>query len=140
MKEYQLGFGWKISFPEKWVYEYHEGSKQNIFCTPGSDLIIRINAFHLDRYGEPVPIEAMENAYTHTISTYTEPFNVDEYKLSGFSIKGFAYEVSEDDKMVFRKSVGYYAPGELLSVNIAASSEDECKSALEFLHSLSFDK
>jgi len=49
MIDYTMLCGWRISFPEKWIYEDDTESDQNIFYPPDSDLTIRITPFHAEK-------------------------------------------------------------------------------------------
>ena len=139
MIDYTMLCGWKISFPEKWIYEDDTESGQNIFYPPDSDLTIRITPFHAEKQGLAAPIEVMEEAFLRSVPKSAIPSEIKEYELNNFSVKSFENIETQNGNTVFRIMVGYYASGELLSINIFGTSKVECNQALVHLKTLQRD-
>lgn len=134
--EYKIPCGWQISFPSNWIHEGEADYGENIFYTPDSDLTIRITSFHAEKQGILAPIEVMENAFMQTIPKSANPKEIVEYTLDGFYSKAFENTYTENDTLVFRICICYYAAGELLSINVFSTSKEECEKSLSFLKTL----
>lgn len=136
MQNYGLPCGWEISFADEWIGEYNKKNGQCIFYPPNSDLTIHITPFHIAKENTPAPVEVMETAYINSILQSAKPRDLHEYNLEGFSLKAFEEETNENGKTVYVIKVGYYALGDLLSVNIFSTNKAECEQSLEILKTI----
>ena len=136
MQNYRLPCGWEISFSDEWIGEYSKEDGQCIFYPPNSDLTIRITPFHIEKENTPAPAEVMEAAYINSILESAKPRDMYEYILEGFSIQAYEEETYENGKIVYAIKIGYYAPGDLLSVNIFSTNKTECEQSLKILKTI----
>jgi len=134
--EYKMPCGWQVSFPSNWIHEGEADCGENIFYPPNSDLTIRITSFRAEKHGILAPIEVMENVFMRTIPESANPKEIAEYTLEGFYLKVFENTYTENDTLVFRIYICYYAAGEILSINVFSTSKEECEKSLSFLKTL----
>ncbi len=136
MQTYALPCDWQISLPDNWSAEYDEANGQCVFYPDNSDLTVRITPFHAEKDNEPAPIQIMEAVYINTIPKSAVPLNIIPYEIAGFSAKIYENNFIEDDMTVFAIYLGYYAAGELLSVNIFSTNKIECCQTLDILQNI----
>ena len=133
MNCYSLSFGWQITVPNNWCEEYDEQGGQWVFYPDDSSLTVRVTPFHAERDGVPAPSDVMKNVYINTIPATAIPRNTDAYNLDGFASRIYDGTIIEHNQTVYVTYIGYYAEGELLSVNIFGESIIECKQALNII-------
>jgi len=133
---YEMAHGWYISVPDDWAAEQDSVDGHYLFYPQDSDLTLHFTPFHVERQGQPAPAELMIGAFLRGIPEDAVPLDKLACHLGNFYVKGFAFARMEEGQRVYRRLVGYYAPGELMSVGIFGTSEQECDKALELLRGL----
>lgn len=136
MQTYDLPCDWQISIPDNWNGEYNEETGQCVFYPDNSDLTIRITPFHAERDGVLAPVEVMKNAYINTIPVSATSRDANPHSLGGFAAKMYESTLIEDNQTVYVIYIGYYAIGELLSINIFGTNKTECEQALDILKTI----
>lgn len=136
MRMYQMDRGWYLSVPDHWIAERDSQDGHYLFYPPDSDLTLHATPFHGEYQGQPAPGELMAGAFLQGIPKGAVPLDKLACRLEKFCVKGFAFTQKEEGKKVFRRLVAYYGPGELLSVGIFGTSEQECDKALDLLRDL----
>jgi len=128
--------GWYFTVPDDWAAEQDSQDRHYLFYPPDSDLTLHFTPFRVERQGQPAPAEVMAGAFLQGIPEDAVPLDQLACHLVHFDVKGFAFARKERGKKVYRRLVGYYAPGELMSVGIFGTSERECDKALALLQDL----
>lgn len=131
--EYELPLGWRIAVPAGWKQGKGE-SGEDIFYPPQSRLTVRITPFHAEQSGKPAAAKVMEQALLQSLPPEAEPFKPDGYQLPGFRCRFFVESKAKDQTC--RVYGGYFAKGELLSVNIYGESREACMEAIKILETL----
>ena len=129
MKQHALEFGWEISFPGDWTSE-QDADGTYIFYPPNDSTTAYATVFHAEKQGESAPLEVMVSAFMRSL-----PKNVKEIPLSveGHSCKAF---YSKDSDGVYRIIAGFFAEGDLLSLNVYSEKESAVWSVLEYFKSV----
>lgn len=133
MKTYGLPCDWQISVPDNWLGEYIKEDGQYMLYPDTGDLTIRITPFHAERNGVPAPAEVMKNVFMSSIPADAVSRNANSHKPEGFAIKMYEGTLIEENQTVYVIYIGYYAAGELLSVNIYGTDKAECEQAPDIL-------
>lgn len=136
MPTYGLPCDWQISIPDTWQGEYDGESGQCVFYPDNSDLTMRITPFQVERDGVFAPAEVMERAYINTIPKSAIARDVNPYNLDGFAARMYESTLIEENQTVYVIHIGYYATGELLSINIFGANKTECEQALDILKTI----
>ncbi len=136
MQTYNLPCDWQISIPDNWKGEYNEETGQCVFYPDNSDLTIRITPFHAERDGILAPVEVMENAYINTIPASAISRDANPHSLVGYAARMYESTLIEDNQTVYVIYIGYYAIGELLSINIFGTNKTECEHALDIIKTI----
>ena len=139
MRMYQMDHGWYFGVPDNWTAERDSEDGHYLFFPPDSDLTLHFTPWRVEKEGQPAPAELMIGAFLRGIPEDAAPLDKPACHLENFHVKVFAFSRKERGKKVFRRLVAYYAPGELLSVWIFGTSEQECDQALEMLAGLQKD-
>ena len=101
-----------------------------------SDLTLHMTPWRVAKDGQPAPAEVMMGAFLRGIPEDAVPISGLACRLENFAVKGFAFWRKEQGQRVYWRLIGYYKPGELLSVGIFGTLEQECDQALELLAGL----
>lgn len=133
--EYKLPFGWQIAVPDGWKQEQGENG-ENVFYPPQGQLTVRITPFHAEKSGKPASAKAMEQAFLQSIPPEAAQIKRDGYNLPGFRCRFFEYMENEKKDQICHVYAGYFAKGELLSINIYGESKDECTEVMKILETL----
>ena len=136
MQTHGLTYDWQISIPDNWKGEYNKETGQYVFYPDNSDLTIRITPFHAERDGVLAPVEVMKNAYINTIPASATSRAANPHSLGGFAASMYESTLIEDNQTVYVIYIGYYAIGELLSINIFGTNKTECEQALDILKTI----
>lgn len=134
-EEHRLPLNWQISVPGNWKREAGENGEV-VFFPRQSELTVRITPFHAEKSGKPAPAKVMEQAFMQTIPPEAVQMKPEGYGLSGFRAKFFETTETEANLPVCHIYAGYFAKGELLSVNIYGRNREECVEALAVLQTL----
>lgn len=113
LTEYKLDFGWLISFPSGWTME--ESGGEYTFFPDGEDTTAYATVFHAEKDGQSAPEQLMRAAFLRTI-----PEGAEQLPFSSDSLPSAVFGCAEDK--VYRVCGGFWAEGELLSLNIYAWS------------------
>lgn len=123
MKSYGLPYGWKISFPESWVYEhesYPEGD-QHLFYPRDSDITFRVTSLRIkNESGGLFPIEGIQRAFSSSCRELTLSNNI-VVPNKAFLTECYRGATIENGQQIHRVSIGAMTPGHLLTANIFAS-------------------
>ncbi len=137
MKKYTVD-GWAVDFPGRWLTERDEVDGHWLFYPPDSTLTVHVTPFRLAREGIPVPAETARAVYRRSLGeTGGSPW---PWPLpTGLAGETFDSAVEEGGKTICRICMGFYGPGELLSVNIYGDTREECRQAMDHFKTLSRD-
>ena len=94
------------------------------------------NSFLCRESGKPAPAKVMEQAFLQTIPTQAVGMKPEGCGLAGFRLRFFENSETEGGRFVHHIYAGYFARGELLSVNVLGRSREECRKAMELLQTL----
>lgn len=133
--EHDLSLGWKLSVPRDWRQEEGEGGEA-VFYPPEGELTVRITPFYAEKSGKPAPAKVMEQAFLQTIPPQAVGMKPEGCGLAGFRLRFFENSETEGGRPVHHIYAGYFARGELLSVNVLGRSREECLKAMEILQTL----
>ena len=133
--EHDLSLGWKLSVPRDWRQEEGEGGEA-VFYPPEGELTVRITPFYAEKSGKPAPAKVMEQAFLQTIPPQAVGMKPENCGLTGFRLRFFENSETEGGRPVHHIYAGYFARGELLSVNVLGRSREECRKAMELLQTL----
>lgn len=136
MKTYPMEPGWYFRVPDDWTAERDSQDGHYLFYPPDSDLTLHFTPWKVEKEGKPAPAELMMGAFLQGIPEDAAPLDKPACRLENYDVKGFAFARKERGRKVFRRLIGYYGPGELLSVGIFGTSETECDRAVEMLRGL----
>ncbi len=136
MRTYQMDQGWYFAVPDDWAAERDSQDGHYLFYPPDSDLTLHFTPWRVEKEGQPAPAELMIGAFLRGIPEDAVPLNKTACRLENFYVKGFAFARKERGQKVFRRLIGYYGPGELLSVGIFGTSETDCDRAVGMLAGL----
>lgn len=136
MKRYELDQGWSIPVPEGWVTGYDKEAGAYLLYPEDGAMTLYLTPYHAEKEGRLAPGELMEAAYLQSIPAGAVPLDTAAFRLDGLTVKGFADTPKKDGKRAFVRLLGYYGPGELLSVGVYGRTEEECEKALELLKGL----
>ena len=100
------------------------------------ELTVRITPFHAEKSGKPAPAKVMEQAFLQTIPPQAVVMKPEGYRLAGFRVRFFENRETEGGQNMHHIYAGYFAKGELLSVNVFGRSREECMEALDILQTL----
>lgn len=134
--DYKLPLDWRISVPRDWRQETGKDGEW-VFYPSESELTLWITPFHAEKSGKPALAKVMEQTFLQTIPPEAVQIKVEGYSLPGFRAKFFERVETEGELPSCHIYAGYYAKGELLSVNIYGRSKEECAKALTVLQTLS---
>lgn len=133
--EHSLSLGWQISVPGSWKREAGDGG-EDVFYPPQSQLTVRITPFYAEKSGKPAPAKVMEQAFLQSVPLEAVQIRPEGYGLSGFRCKFFECMKEEKGEESWHIYGGYFAKGNLLSINIYGRSKDECAAAMRILDTL----
>lgn len=133
--EHRMSLGWQIAVPRDWKRAEGENGEQ-MFYPPKSELTVRITPFHAEKCGKPAPGSAMEQAFLQTIPPEAVQIKPEGYGMPGFRAKFFESMEREKSLPVCHIYAGYFAKGELLSINIYGRDREECTKAMNVLQTL----
>ena len=133
--EHYLSLGWKLSAPLDWRQEEGDGGETVLYPSQG-ELTVRITPFHAEKSGKPAPAKVMEQAFLQTIPPQAVVMKPEGYRLAGFRVRFFENRETEGGQNMHHIYAGYFAKGELLSVNVFGRSREECMEALDILQTL----
>ncbi len=136
MGTYQMEQGWCFTAPDGWIAQQDSVDRHYLFYPKDSDLTLHITPWRVEKDGQPAPAEVMMGAFLRGIPEDAVPISGLACRLENFAVKGFAFWRKEQGQRVYWRLIGYYKPGELLSVGIFGTLEQECDQALELLAGL----
>lgn len=136
MRTYPMDHGWTIHLPEDWQATYDREAGAFVFFPKGSAMTLYCTVYHGEKQGRPVPAEIMEAAYLQSIPAGAVPFDAEALSPEGFDVKGFSITEEREGKSTLVRLLGFYGPGELLSVGVYGRSEEDCRQALALLRGL----
>lgn len=136
MGMYQMDHGWSITVPEDWTAAYDKEAGAFVFYPEGSAMTLYFSPYHGEKQGRLAPAEIMEAAYLQSVPANAVPFDTKAFQLENYTVKGFSVTEEKGGKRTFVRLLGYYGPGELLSVGVYGRSEEECDRAVEMLSGL----
>ena len=136
MKRYEMDHGWSIPVPEGWATAYDQETGAYLLYPEDSGMTLYLTPYHAEKEGRLAPGEIMEAAYLQSVPAGARSLDTTAFQLNGFSVKGFAVTEEKGGKRTFVRLVGYYGPGELLSVGVYGRTEEECERAMELLKGL----
>lgn len=136
MRMYQMNGGWYFPVPDNWTAERDSVDGHYLFYPPDSDLTLHFTSFYVEDHGQPLPAETMIGVFLRGIPKGAVPMARLACHLDRYAVKGFAFSQKEQGKRVYRRLIGYYGPGELLSVGIFGTSARECDGAVKMLSGL----
>ncbi len=136
MRVFQMDHGWYFSVPDNWTAERDSQDGHYLFYPSDSDLTLHFTPWRVEKEGQPAPAEWMLGAFLRGMPE--DAANIDKLacQLDKFDVKEFAFSQEERGQKVFQRLIGYYGPGELLSVGIFGTSEEECDRAVGMLDQL----
>lgn len=129
MKTHSLDYGWEISFPESWTSEVGERGAR-LFYPANDTTTAYASVLHAEGQGRPAPVGVMVKAFMQAL-----PENAEEISLTveNFNCRAF---ISVDGNGVFRISAGFFAEGDLLSLNVYSENEAAVWETLEYFKSV----
>lgn len=136
MKRYEMDYGWSIPAPEGWVAARDQQTGAYLLYPEDSSMTLYLTPYHAEKEGRLAPGEMMEAAYLQSVPAEACPLDTTAFRLDGLSVKGFTITEEKGGKRTFVRLVGYYGPGELLSVGVYGRTEEECERAMELLKGL----
>ncbi len=122
--------------PEGWAAAYDEETGAYLLYPEDGSMTLYFTPYHAEKEGRLAPREIMEAACLQSIPAGARPLDTTAFRLDGLSVKGFAVTEEKGGKRTFVRLVGYYGPGELLSVGVYGRTEEECERAMELLKGL----
>ncbi len=139
MKKYTVG-GWVLSFPDQWCIERDQVDGHWLFYPPDSPLTVHVTPFQFAKDGVPPPAEVVRELFrvslgrngVGTAAPKPWPWPLPQ----GFSGEVFSSTAQEGGRELCRLSLGFYGPGELLSVNIYGETEAESRQAMDHFKTL----
>jgi len=139
MKKYEVA-GWAVEFPDRWLTERDGVDGHWLFYPPDSPLTVHVTPFRFEKEGVPAPAEVAEAVFRESLrrsgAGSGEPEGWTWPLPAGFAGECFAGAAEEDGKRICRLCLGFYGPGELLSVNIYGETREECRQAMDYFRTL----
>jgi len=139
VKRYPVG-NWALTFPDSWCTERDLVDGHWLFYPPDSSLTVHVTPFQFAKDGLPPPAEAVRAVFHASLGQNDpgmgQPAAWPWPLPQGFSGEVFTSTVREGDQDLCRLSLGFYGPGELLSVNIYGETEEESRRAMDHFKTL----
>ena len=129
MRTHSLDYGWEVTFPESWTSEA-DGKGKRLFYPANDPTTVYASSLHAEGQGKPAPVEVMMRAFMHTL-----PENAEEIPLIVGNLCCRAF-FSADSEGVFRISAGFFAEGELLSLNVYSENKAAVWEVFEYFKSV----
>lgn len=138
LQAYRFPFGWQAVFPADWEQDFNEQSKENLFSPPDSDMVFALSMIHVaDPQGNPAPEEVMADAVQHILPLHGKSLHKEDLELEGLQFDSRVFTDIADDETTYCISAAYYCPGELMTVRITGSNEQEVMEHAAFLRLIS---
>ena len=139
MVDYQLPYGWQISFPDEWFHEtviHESGDEENVFFPSDSDLTVRITVLRVTKWGIPVPVRLLEGSVRSTIPKSARRISNGTIDIQGVRSIIFEDSVYENGEQLAEISVYCIAPGILLIGQIFSVDIEKSRMALHYFEFL----
>lgn len=119
MQTFSLNYGWEIAVPDGWIMENQE-SGSYIFYPPDPEdtTTLYASVFHAEHHKMRVPEYMMQETFERSIPANAQWVSI----ITSVHCKAFTI-LSADG--TYRIGAGYFADGELLSLNVYAETEEK---------------